>query len=101
MGMITHTVIFWTNKPHGDNQQQLLKGACELLAKIPGVTAFHAGLPVPSPRGVVDDSFAVAITMQFEDQTSADEYQAHDLHQQFVVEYVKPYATRFVVYDWS
>jgi hypothetical protein len=99
--MVTHVVIFWTDKPHGENRDRLLAGAQEYLSKIPGVLEFRAGVPAPSPRGVVDDSFAVAISMSFVDQAAADVYQSHPLHLEFIEKAFKPNATRLVVYDFK
>lgn len=100
-GVITHVVVFWTDKPHGENQAKLLAGARELLPQIPGVQEFRSGVPVLSARGAVDDSFAVAIAMSFADQATADSYQNHPLHVRFVEEYFKPHSRRFVVYDFG
>lgn len=97
--MITHVVIFWLDKPYGENREQLLAAARE-LGNIPGCENFRAGQAVPSARGVVDDSFAVAISMDFADQAAADAYQAHPDHVKFVTESVKPLVKRFVVYDY-
>ncbi|BET65722.1 hypothetical protein ASA1KI_06400 [Opitutales bacterium ASA1] len=99
--MITHVVVFWTDKPHGENRERLLAGAREFLGPIPGVLEFRCGVPVPSPRGVVDDGFAVAISMTFVDQAAADVYQAHPLHVEFIEKCVKPYVRRLVVYDFG
>lgn len=99
--MITHVVIFWTDKPHGENGDRVLAGAREFLSAIPGVTEFRSGLAVPSPRGVVDDSFSVAISMTFADQAAADVYQDHPLHHQFIAKCVTPYVKRLVVYDFG
>jgi len=99
--VITHVVVFWTDKPHGETQARLLAGARELLPQIPGVQEFRSGVAVPSPRGAVDDSFAVAISMTFADQNTADTYQNHPLHVRFVEEYFKPNSRRFVVYDFG
>jgi hypothetical protein len=99
--MISHIVIFWVDKPHAENRDALLKGCGELLPKIPGVLEFRAGVPVPSPRAVVDDSFAVGISMVFADQAAADTYQSHPIHLEFIEKYAKPYARRLVVYDWK
>ena len=74
--MITHVVVFWTDKPPGEAQEKIAAGARELLAEIPGALEFRSGIPVPSTRGVVDDSFAAAISMTFEDQSAADTYLA-------------------------
>jgi hypothetical protein len=98
--MITHVVVFWTDKPHGKNRDQLLEGARK-LANIPGVLEFRTGVPFPSPRAVVDDSFAVAISMTFKDQAAADAYQTHPIHAEFVEKCVRPLARRLIVYDWQ
>jgi hypothetical protein len=98
--MITHVVVFWTDKPHGSNRDTLLLGS-KKLAEIPGVLNFRTGVPVPSPRAVVDDGFAVAISMDFETQAHADIYQDHPLHHAFIETCVKPYAKRLVVYDFA
>ncbi len=99
--MITHVVVFWTDKPHGENQLKVLEGARATLPRIPGVLEFRSGVPVPSPRGVVDDSFAVAISMTFADQAAADAYQTHPIHDEFVERHFKPNVKRFVVYDFA
>jgi hypothetical protein len=99
--MITHVVVFWTDKPPGEAQEKIVAGARELLAEIPGAMEFRSGIPVSSSRGLVDDSFSAAISMTFEDQAAADAYLAHPLHLQFVEECLKPWARRVVVYDFG
>ncbi|RKX35065.1 MAG: Dabb family protein [Verrucomicrobia bacterium] len=99
--MITHVVVFWTDKPSGEAREKIAAGARELLTEVPGAMEFRSGVSVPSPRGVVDDSFAAAISMTFRDQAAADAYLAHPLHVRFVEECVKPYVRRFVVYDFG
>ncbi len=98
--MITHVVIFWVDEPYEKNREKLLKGA-QILAHVPGVENFTAGIPLPSRRAVVDDSFAVGISMSFINQAAAEKYQEHPLHRDFVKKYARPLAKRFVVYDWS
>lgn len=98
--MITHVVIFYADKPHGENKEKILAGA-KSLVDIPGVLEFRCGGPIPSARGAVDDSFAVAISMTFENQTDADAYQNHEIHQNFIENTFKPYCKRFVVYDFG
>jgi hypothetical protein len=98
--MITHVVIFWTDKNDPQARQKLLEGT-RLLADIPGVLEYRQGPPVPSPRGVVDDSFTAAISMTFASTADADAYQTHPLHVKFVQEYVKPLVKRFVVFDFG
>lgn len=99
--MITHIVVFWTDKPNESGRAKLLAGAEQLLQAIPGVDNFRYGAPVPSPRAAVDDSFAMAISMDFADQAAADTYQSHPNHVRFIEEYVKPLSKRFLVYDFA
>lgn len=98
--MITHVVLFWTEKPHGETRDRLLEAA-RSLATIPGVQNFRCGTPVSSPRAAVDESFAVAISMDFETAEALDIYQKHPIHQTFVQDFVKPLAGRFIVYDFQ
>lgn len=98
--MITHVVIFWVDKPHAENKTRLLEAAAQ-LGKIPGCENFRTGGSVPSPRGAVDDSFAVAISMDFKDAATASTYQNHPLHLKFLNGPFKEYCKRFVVYDFG
>lgn len=95
--MITHVVVFWADE---EKQEKLLEGVAT-LGEIPGVSEFRYGRAIPSPRAVVDDTFAVSISMSFPDQATAEAYQAHPLHEEFVEQYVKPLVSRFVVYDFG
>lgn len=99
--MITHVVVFWTDKPQDTNRDRLIQAANDLLGRIPGAQNFRVGAPVASNRGVVDDSFCFAISMDFPDQAAADTYQQHPEHIRFVNEFVKPLVKRFVVYDYA
>lgn len=98
--MITHVVIFWVDKPHTENKARLLEAATK-LGEVPGCLNFRVGGAVPSPRGAVDDSFAVAISMDFESAEAAQAYQEHELHQAFVQGAFKEVCKRFVVYDFG
>lgn len=98
--MITHVVVFWTDKPVAELQGKLVAQASK-LGEIPGVLEYRFGPPVPSLRGVVDDSFSFAISMTFPDQAAADAYQVHPWHREFVEQVVRPHVRRFVVYDFG
>jgi hypothetical protein len=98
--MITHVVVFWTDKPYASNRDALLLGA-EKLSAIPGTLNYRSGPPLPSLRGAVDDSFTVAVSMDFASQADADIYQHHPLHKEFIETCVKPHARRFIVYDFG
>lgn len=98
--MITHIVIFWIDKPYLENREKFLAEA-KKLSQIPDVLEYRCGIPLPSTRGAVDDSFAVGISMTFPSQEAADLYQKDPIHLEFLEKGFKPYVKRFVVYDWS
>ncbi len=98
--MITHVVIFWTDKNDSAARARLLEG-CKGLESIPGVLNFRYGTPVSSPRGVVDDSYTAAISMDFVSQADADAYQSHPDHVLFVEKVYKPNVKRVVIYDYA
>lgn len=99
--MITHVVILWTDKGQDELAVKMARGAEELLSGIPEARNLRIGQPVSSPRGTVDESYAVALSMDFENQAAADTYQTHPKHVEFVEKYVKPYAKRTLIYDFA
>lgn len=99
--MFSHVVIFWTRNDKLSATEELLAGAEEYLRPIPGVLGFHIGRMVPSDRPVVDQSYQVALNLQFTDKQSQDEYQVHPLHLEFVEKAFKPNCERVVVYDFE
>lgn len=96
--MITHIVLFWLDPQSGPQADDLLQ-ASQSLKAIPEVMNFRAGPPVASPREVVDDSFAIALAMDFAGDAELDTYQNHPLHQAFVQEHVRGKVKRLLVYD--
>lgn len=98
--MITHIVILWLKDESAEMRLKVLEGAAALDA-IPGVLEFRAGEMIPGAREIVDNTFAVGLSMTFPDQEAADVYQEHPIHQEFVEKYVKPFASRVVVYDFG
>ncbi|MEM6822691.1 MAG: Dabb family protein [Verrucomicrobiota bacterium] len=98
--MITHVVIFWTDKPHEENKMKLLDAA-EKLASIPGVQNFRIGGPVRSLRGAVDDSFSVAISLDLANPEAVKNYLEHPIHSEFINGAFKEYCKRYVVYDFG
>jgi len=99
--MFSHVVIFWTDPKNPQAADLLVAGAKKYLASIPGIANFHVGRMAPSHRPVVDQSYAVALNVQFRDQKAQDEYQVHPLHLEFVEKAFKPNCARLVVYDFE
>lgn len=99
--MFSHVVIFWTFPDKPTAADELLVGARHYLSQVPGIVSFHAGRMVQSPRGVVDQSYQVALNIQFESKQAQDEYQVHPLHLEFVEKVFKPTCHRATVYDFE
>lgn len=99
--MFSHVVIFWTFPDKPTAADDLVAGALQYLKPIPGLKSFHVGRMVPSHRDVVDQSYQVALNLQFETKLAQDEYQVHPLHLEFVEKVFKVTCQRAVVYDFE
>ena len=99
--MFSHVVIFWTKSDNPRAADELIAGAEKYLRPIPGMLSFHVGRMVPSARDVVDQSYQVALNLQFETKEQQDEYQVHPLHIEFVEKAFKPNCQRVVIYDFE
>ena len=99
-GMFSHVVIFWTDPSKPDAPDELIGAAEKYLASIPGVVNFHVGKMVTSHRDVVDQTYQVALNIQFQSKQAQDEYQDHPQHLEFVKE-CKPLFAKLVVYDFE
>jgi hypothetical protein len=99
--MFSHVVIFWTRPEIPDAAEQLLAGAERYLRPIDGVLSFHVGRMSPSERGVVDQSYQVALNLVFPSKEAERAYQVHPLHLEFVEKVFKPCCQRAVVYDFE
>ncbi|MBW0000028.1 MAG: Dabb family protein [Verrucomicrobia bacterium] len=98
--MFSHVVIFWTDPSEPDAPDRLVAAAKQYLTSIPGIVNFHVGKMVPSHRGVVDQTYQVALNLQFSSKQAQDEYQDHPQHVEFVKQ-CKPLFARLVVYDFE
>ena len=99
--MFSHVVVFFTDPKKPEAADALVDGAEKYLRPIQGVLSFHVGRMVKSHRDVVDQSYQVALNLQFEDKAAQDAYQLHPLHIEFVEKAFKPNCTRVIVYDFE
>jgi hypothetical protein len=98
--MFSHVVIFWTDPAKSNAPDEVLAGAKQYLASIPGVTNFHVGKMVRSHRDVVDQSYQIALNVQFESKKAQDDYQDHPKHLEFI-DKCRAFWTKVVVYDFE
>ena len=98
--MFSHVVIFWTNAGKPDAPGELIAAAKKYLTSIPGILNFHVGRMASSHRDVVDQTYQVALNIQFQSKQAQDEYQAHPQHLEFVNQ-CKPLFAKLVIYDFE
>ena len=99
--MFSHVVIFWADPDNPKAADELVAGANQYLASIPGVQHFHVGRMAPSHRRVVDQTYQVALNITFPDKPAQDSYQTHPQHLEFVERVFKPNCKKVVVYDFE
>jgi len=99
-GMFSHVVIFWTDPGKPDASAELIAAAKKYLPPIPGIVNFHIGNMATSHRDVVDQTYQVALNIQFQSKQAQDEYQDHPQHLEFVKQ-CKPLFAKVVVYDFE
>ena len=99
--MFSHVVIFWTKPEIPNSADELIAGMEKWLRPIPGASHMHIGRMVPSPRAVVEQSYQVALNLQFQNKQAQDDYQVHPLHLEFIEKCFKPNCARAVVYDFE
>jgi hypothetical protein len=99
--MFSHVVIFWTFPDQPAAVEELIAGAKQYLTQIPGLRSFHVGKMVGSHRDVVDQTYQVALNLQFDSKQAQDDYQVHPLHVEFVEKVFKPTCQRALIYDFE
>lgn len=94
-----HMVYFYLREP-GNNAHasQLAQGCRTHLPNIPGVLRLEVGFPAGTPREVVDNSYGVALLVEFADSAAHDVYQDHPDHHRFIEE-CRSLWSRVQVYD--
>lgn len=94
--MITHIVIFRAKR---DEHKAIILEEVKKLGTIEVVESFACGVPNPSERGVVDDTFAVATVTTFKDQAAMEIYDKHPVHMKFYENCLNKYKVKVQVFD--
>ncbi|MES2461916.1 MAG: Dabb family protein [Armatimonadota bacterium] len=94
-----HLVYFYPKENGGaEDTARLIAGIQKHLPGIPGVTRLQTGTPAGTPRDVVDNSYAVALLVEFADTAGHDVYADHPDHLRFIAE-CSPFWSSVKVYD--
>jgi hypothetical protein len=99
MTSFVHMVFFWLHEgAEATAAAQLAQGCRMHLTGIPGVLRLEVGFPAGTPREVVDNSYGVALLVEFADSAAHDVYQDHPDHLHFIAECSSLWS-RVQVYD--
>jgi hypothetical protein len=96
--MIAHHVLFWLKADTTNEQKIAFQKSMSTLEKIEGLKFFHAGIPSPIERAVIDTTYTFSLFLAFEDMTAHDVYQVHPLHIAFLEEF-RIFFDKVIIYD--
>ena len=97
--MLVHSVYFWLEPELTTAQRADFRRGVESLAGIKSVEKVFVGTPAATgKRPIIDDSYAVALTVLCKDIAAHDAYQVDPIHLAFVERWRTSW-TRVQVYD--
>jgi hypothetical protein len=97
--MLVHTVYFWLKPELTAAQRADFRRGVESLSAIKVVEKIYVGAPAAtSQRPIIDDSYAVALTVLCKDVAAHDAYQIDPIHRAFVEKF-NTFWTRVQIYD--
>jgi hypothetical protein len=100
-GKLTHIGLVWLKNPGNAAERQRLLDALHRFAReIPEVRSLAVGQPHPSTSKLVDSTFDVCFTMQFDDQAALDRYGKNPVHQKAAEEAFLPLSQKILFYDF-
>lgn len=96
--VFVHHVFFWLKDPKSAEARSEFERGLQALVKVPQIQNYHIGIPVPSDREVVDDSFTYSYIAYFKNTDDQNIYQTHPIHLKFI-EDCQHLWDKVVVYD--
>lgn len=100
-GKLTHIGLVWLKRPGNDADRQRLVDALHRFAlEIPEVRSVSFGKPHGTSSQLVDSSFDLCFTLQFDDQAAMDRYAQHPVHQKAAEEDFLPLCQKILFYDY-
>jgi hypothetical protein len=96
---LIHSVFFWLKEGISDADRNAFLAGIASLESIEYVRHMYVGPPAATEeRGVVDNSYSIALIVHFDDLAGQDAYQVDPIHLRFVEELNEAW-TKVVVYD--
>lgn len=79
-----HHVYFWLKHPESKEDLQKLVEGLEALATVEEIKMYHIGVPAPTDREVIDNTYSISWLNIFETSEDHDAYQIHPKHLKFI-----------------
>lgn len=96
---LIHSVFFWLKEDLTEEEQKAFLAGVESLREISAIGNMYVGPVAPTEaRGVVDNSYNIALIVHFDDVAGQDAYQVDPIHLKFVDEQQDKW-TKVIVYD--
>lgn len=96
---LIHSVFFWLKEDLSEADQTAFLAGVESLRGVESVKEMFIGPVAPTEaRGVVDNSFSIALIVHFDDVAGQDAYQIAPLHTKFIADHQDKW-TKVIVYD--
>ena len=93
-----HHVYFWLKHPESKEDLQKLVEGLEALATVEEIKMYHIGVPAPTDREVIDNTYSISWLNIFETSEDHDAYQIHPKHLKFISDYSSLWS-KVKVYD--
>ena len=97
--MLVHQVFFWLKEPNKD-LKAVMKG-CKKIGKLKSAQSYQVGVPAATEkRDVIDDSYHIALVVNFKSVADHDLYQVDPIHLEFIAEH-KDKWEKVQIYDFE
>ena len=96
--LFIHHVYFWLKQPVTQEMRTKFEGELKKLVTVETIVDYHLGVPAPTGRDVIDNTYSYSLLTIFRNKADQDIYQTHPTHLKFIEE-CQDLWERVVVYD--
>jgi hydroxypyruvate isomerase len=79
-----HHVFFWLKEPDNKEVRAKFQEALKVLISVETIVDYHIGVPAPTNRDVIDNSYTYSLLVTFKNKKDQDIYQTHPTHLKFI-----------------
>jgi hypothetical protein len=97
-GTFIHHVFFWLKQPVTVEVREKFEKALKELITVGTIMDYHLGIPAPTDRDVIDNTYSYSLLTVFRNKEDQDVYQTHPTHLKFISDCGELWE-RVVVYD--